>query len=317
MMLLFYMICYLLSPLGWSFCQFIWQGMLVAALYSACCLLCAADARRRHALACFFLGAACVLPMWRICLIPVRHHGLTLAKGPPASLLCLIRWTALIWICIAGARSIHALSEAVMLRRQWLGDAAEDMGLTESAQQVSKQIGLNRPPRVLRSPTADVLAVLGWWRPVVVIPGEMPLDLTHAQLRAILAHELAHVMRRDSLINLVLSALEPVVMFHPAAAWLSRELRKAREHCCDDIAVATCGDAIGYARGLTALAKLGAHDRRAVLCATGGDLMARVVRLVTRQSFAWRIWSDGGRFVFWLGCAVVLMRVCAVVCRMM
>jgi Zn-dependent protease with chaperone function len=317
MTFLFHAVADQFSPLGWSFYHFIWQGMLVAALYSACCLLCGADARRRHALACFFLGVALVLPMWQVWMILVRHHGLALGNGPPEGLLDWMTWAALIWICVAGAMSLRTLTEAVKLRRQWLGDAAEDMGLSEAARHVAEQIGLSQPPRVLYSQTADGLAVLGWWRPVVVIPCELPGRLTDAQLRATLAHELAHVARHDPVINLVQSVLESVVMFHPAAAWLAGEVRRTREHCCDDIAVDACGDAIAYARGLTALARRRGLENRAALFAGGGDLGARVVRLVVKRRFAWWIWSDGGRSLFWLGCAAVLVRVSEIVCRMM
>jgi hypothetical protein len=53
MTFLFHAVADQFSPFGWSLYHFVWQGMLVAALYSACCLLCGADVRRRHALACF------------------------------------------------------------------------------------------------------------------------------------------------------------------------------------------------------------------------------------------------------------------------
>ena len=317
MRFLFHAVADQFNPLGWSFYHFIWQGMLVAALYSAGCLVCGADARRRHALACFFLGVSLVLPIWQIWMILVRHHGLALGNGPPERLLDWMTWAALLWIGVAGAISLRTLAGAVILRRQWLADATEDAVLSETARSVALQISLKRPPRVLRSRIVDVPAVLGWWRPVVMMPSEMPGCLTDARLRAILAHELAHVERRDPLINLVQSVLEPFVLFHPAAAWLAGEVRKAREHCCDDIAVDVSGDAIGYARGLTSLAKLRGLENRAALSASGGDLKARVVRLVAKRRFAWWIWSDAGRFLCWLGCAAVLRCASEIVCRMM
>jgi hypothetical protein len=110
MTLVFHMVADQFSPLGWSFYHFLWQGMLVAALYSACCLVCGADARRRHALACFFLGMALLLPAWQIWMILVRHHGLALGNGPPESLLEGMTWAALIWICVAGIASLRTLT---------------------------------------------------------------------------------------------------------------------------------------------------------------------------------------------------------------
>jgi hypothetical protein len=126
MRFLFHAVADQFNPLGWSFYHFIWQGMLVAALYSAGCLVCGADARRRHALACFFLGVSLVLPIWQIWMILVRHHGLALGNGPPERLLDWMTWAALLWIGVAGAISLRTLAGAVILRRQWLADATED-----------------------------------------------------------------------------------------------------------------------------------------------------------------------------------------------
>ena len=69
--------------------------------------------------------------------------------------------------------------------------------------------------------------------------------------------------------------MESLVLFHPAVMWLTAEVRRAREYCCDDIAVQSSGDALAYARGLTALARLPGLGTRAALYANGGDLKAR------------------------------------------
>ena len=67
------------------------------------------------------------------------------------------------------------------------------------------------------------------------LPGSSP-----AQLEAILAHELAHVRRHDYLVNLAQTVIETLLFYHPAVWWVSRQVRVAREHCCDDIAVTVC-----------------------------------------------------------------------------
>ena len=94
-MILFELVGDQLGPLGWSFYHFLWQGMLVAALYSVACLLCGDNARRRYALASLFLVVAIVLPGWQIWMILARHHGLALGIGPPESLLPWMTFAAL------------------------------------------------------------------------------------------------------------------------------------------------------------------------------------------------------------------------------
>ena len=64
---------------------------------------------------------------------------------------------------------------------------------------------------------------------------------------AILAHELAHVRRHDYLVNLIQSAVETLMFYHPATWWISNRIREERENRCDDVATQLCGDVLGQA----------------------------------------------------------------------
>lgn len=125
---------------------------------------------------------------------------------------------------------------------------------------------------------ARVPLVIGWLRPVILLPASAASGLTVAQLELILAHELAHVRRNDHLINLLQHLIETLLFYHPAVWWVSAKIREERENCCDDLAVqAFDGDKVGYAR---ALARLDDHNiYRLAPAATGGSLLKRVQRL--------------------------------------
>ena len=99
-------------------------------------------------------------------------------------------------------------------------------------------------------------SVIGWLKPVVLLPAATLLGLTPEQLEAVLAHELAHIRRYDYLVNIVQMLIETLFFYHPAVWWISGRIRQERELCCDDIAVRCCGDAVGYARALTALERM-------------------------------------------------------------
>jgi len=118
-------------------------------------------------------------------------------------------------------------------------------------------------------------------RPVVWVPVGLVARAPANQLEALLAHELAHVARLDWVWNGVQCLVESLLFFHPAAWWLGRRIRQEREHACDDLAVAACGDAIALAEALASLER----DRRAgshlALGATGGSLMQRITRLLS------------------------------------
>jgi hypothetical protein len=141
--------------------------------------------------------------------------------------------------------------------------------------------------QVVQSAAVHVPLVVGWLRPVVMLPASALTGLSPAQLESIIAHELAHVRRHDYLVNALQSVAEVLLYYHPACWWISHRIRVEREHCCDDMAVALCGDGVTYA---SALADLETHRRQAAfaLAATDGPLLQRVRRVIAPASAAQR-----------------------------
>lgn len=156
--------------------------------------------------------------------------------------------------------------------------------LEEILARVSKRLRVARAVRLCRSALVEAPAVVGHLRPIILIPASAITGLTPQQLEAVLAHELAHVRRYDYLVNLLQTAVETLLFYHPAVWWLSRRLRVEREHACDDAAVeAVGGDVLLYARALATLETLRERHTPAAalaLAATGGSLMQRIQRLV-------------------------------------
>jgi beta-lactamase regulating signal transducer with metallopeptidase domain len=118
-------------------------------------------------------------------------------------------------------------------------------------------------------------------RPVIWLPLSMVTRAPAEQLEALLAHELAHIARKDWLWNGLQCVVETLLFFHPAMWWLAGRIRQEREHACDDLAVAACGDAIALAEALAALECERHRSPRLVLSATGGSLMRRITRLLS------------------------------------
>ncbi|MCF2490623.1 M56 family metallopeptidase [Dyadobacter sp. CY347] len=130
--------------------------------------------------------------------------------------------------------------------------------------------------------------VIGAFSPVVLIPIGLLSGFSTAQVEAILAHELAHIRRNDYLINMLQSFVEVVFFFHPAIWWLSDRIRAEREHCCDDIALAVCGDKMSLAHALVKVAEWQATPRMAMAFASKKPLLLqrvqRVLGLQTKPS---------------------------------
>ncbi len=153
---------------------------------------------------------------------------------------------------------------------------------------LAARAGLRRPVALLESGLVAAPLVVGHLRPLVLLPLGAVAGLPVACVEAILAHELAHVLRRDYLVNLLQTLAETVFFYHPAVWYLGQCLRAERENCCDDLATQLVGgDPLRLARALTALAEWSqaavlAPAPRLALAATGGrgSLLGRVRRLV-------------------------------------
>ena len=137
----------------------------------------------------------------------------------------------------------------------------------ETLARLSQRLALRTPVRLLESAHIQVPMVIGWWRPLILLPATVVTGIPSDQLALILGHELAHIKRYDYLVNLVQSVIEAIFFYHPAVWWISTRIREEREHCCDDAAVALCTDRLEYARALSALE----HMRGNLDADTGGE----------------------------------------------
>ena len=145
---------------------------------------------------------------------------------------------------------------------------------------LSHRLGVRRAVALAVSRALEVPVVIGHLKPVVLVPTSALSGLSPSQLEAILAHELAHVRRHDYLVNLVQTVIETVLFYHPAVWWVSRQVRLEREHCCDDLAVAACGDRRTYVEALLGLEQLRQPALLLAPGATDGPLLARARRLL-------------------------------------
>lgn len=118
-------------------------------------------------------------------------------------------------------------------------------------------------------------------RPVIWLPLSLVTRAPADQIEALLAHELAHIARKDWLWNGVQCAIEALLFFNPAIWWLGRRIRQEREHACDDLAVKACGDPVALAEALTALECQRRPSNPFILAAHGGSLMQRITRLLS------------------------------------
>ncbi|MFZ1613389.1 MAG: M56 family metallopeptidase [Holophaga sp.] len=196
-------------------------------------------------------------------------------------------WLAIFWAAGTGTMMLRLAGGVWWLDRAYLAQAQR---VSESWQatldSLSRRMGFKSAVPLLESQKADTPLVIGWFKPVILIPTSALLHLSPQALEAVLAHELAHIRRLDYLANLLQCLAEAFLFFHPAAWWLSRQIRELREHCCDDAAAALCGDPMILAEGLSTLERLrrSLHSNpEPALAAAQGKLMFRITRLFRPQ----------------------------------
>ncbi len=128
--------------------------------------------------------------------------------------------------------------------------------------------------------------VLGYLKPMILFPIGIINQLNTNEVEAILAHELAHVMRHDYLLNILQNIVEALFYFHPAVWWLSSQIRAERENSCDDIALQLCENSITYAKALVTVQEM-AHATPQLAQAFAGNnrktqLLLRVQRVLNQ-----------------------------------
>jgi GWxTD domain-containing protein len=289
----------LAKALGWTLFHSLWEGAL-AALVLAAALLVFRSPRVRYACAC--LAMLSVLAAFAVTLSRVMPrdnrtgaaipHAIPRAPlndgqpspGIPARLHMadILPWLAPFWM--AGVILFHLHSAAGWMaarrmRRRGVCQAPDPW--PQRLDQLRARLRCSKPVALLETCLAETPVVIGYLRPVILIPVGLLAGMPAAQVEAILLHELAHVRRRDYLANLLQTVVEGFLFYHPAIWWISGVIRAERENCCDDLVVAASGDAHAYAGALAALEQTrwtGANQ--AALAASGGNLMKRIHRLL-------------------------------------
>ncbi|MDB5342498.1 MAG: peptidase BlaR1 [Schlesneria sp.] len=182
-------------------------------------------------------------------------------------LCCAIRPVAGLWTQWQLKRS--GLSPVAIETQRLMSDLARRMNVTPVV-------------RIAESALVQVPMVVGYLRPIILLPASVLVGMTPDQLTSLLAHELAHIRRHDWIVNAIQVVVETLMFYHPAVWWLSHRIRCERELCCDDLALAVIGDNLAYGRMLLALEELRHHAPAPMtaLAGTGGDFAQRIRRLM-------------------------------------
>ena len=292
------------ARLGLTLVHFLWQGLTIAILYETARRCVPRTPHARYLVACAALAAMVAAPLATWAILQQSDASPKIAYGSesipqplpsPASVATatqpafvagtepgqFLPWVVVVWLAgalvfwvrLAGGWMVAARMRSMLIRRappEW----------QQILRILGARIGVSRSVRLLVSALVQAPTVVGWLRPVVLVPVGALSGLPAEHLEALLLHELAHIRRHDYLVNILQSMAEALLFYHPAIWWVSGHIRAERELCCDDLAVAVSGDALTYA---CALAQLESHrpaHLSAAVAVTGGRLSDRIARLL-------------------------------------
>lgn len=299
----------LVESLGWTLIHFVWQGAAVGLIFALLMRACRhTSPNLRYVIGLVCMCALLLLPIatyWYVyqsgqvgnsqSLMAAGPALLGQAIGAASAIAANQSWLVALetyisaylpWIVMAWGFGVALLSLRVCLG-WWRLEKLSREGVSPLAPELQQQVavlcdllGVRQSVTVLESTRVGVPTVMGWLKPVILMPTSCLLGLSREQLELVIAHELGHIRRWDYLVNLLQVLVETVLFYHPVVRWISRRVREEREQCCDDLVLRHCGKPVQYAKALANLETIRGGWLEPALAATGGQLVTRIERIV-------------------------------------
>lgn len=195
----------------------------------------------------------------------------------------------LIWFLIICAKSIQmavGLYSVSHLKRTQVTKVGKDW--EARLLQLAGQLRIGQAIQLMESGIAKVPMIVGHLKPVILVPIGMLNSLPANEMEAILIHELAHIRRRDYLVNLLQGLMEILFFFNPAVLWISQLIRTERENCCDDLAIAQSRNKANYIRAMVSCEEYKGAGAAYVMAFPGAKntLFHRVSRLAGNRNYS-------------------------------
>jgi bla regulator protein BlaR1 len=146
----------------------------------------------------------------------------------------------------------------------------------------SKKLNITKQVRINFSELIDVPCVIGYIKPLILLPVTICVNLSADEVEAILLHELSHIKRNDYLINLLQQFITVLLFFNPFTQLINRIINQERENGCDDLVVEKTGEPLIYAQALIKLEEARKSNLQLALAATGQKfhLLNRIERIM-------------------------------------
>ena len=283
---------YFLAALGWAIANSFWQAGALWLLYKSL----AATNRNLSAVFKYYLSILFLFASFAWFAVTLIQNYLLLKNSPLAAIdlfgtgkfiflqkiNVVLPYLSASYLLLLASFTVKFISHYTSLRfikNNGLQKAPVDIRIFTG--NTALHLGIKKKVMVWLSDKVDVPSVIGFIKPVILLPAAVISQLSASQVETILLHELAHIKRNDFLLNLVQSIVGLLLFFNPFVKLLGKEARKEREDCCDDWVLNYQYCKHDYASALLLLEKQRSQDLALVLAATNGKkvLLKRIKRL--------------------------------------
>ncbi len=299
------------NALGWALIHFIWQGMILVASYFVITRLFFKNKIHLHYwTGIFFIVLSLIIPIkefiyqlqltselsassfhqFKSNLPVIVSSGILSPADMVVSLIQkLIPYLVSIWMIVIVLISTNLTKSWFELIRLSKNNAIRiPNNLLHTLEKNSKLLRLKFKPIISISSQVVIPATFGFFKPVILLPASLISQLPQDQMEAILLHELCHIKRSDFIHNILQLLVETLFFYHPFTKWMSADIRKIREQCCDELVLKLETKPILYAKALTNLAVLFNQQNKGKtsylqIAATDGELLNRIKILMIQK----------------------------------
>lgn len=287
------------KALGWTFVHSLWQIALIGLiLFVVLRLIPGRSAHTRYTISTLALWMIVVMSLSTfIIMLPEtpsisEYSGTIILTAAQPSLTLTekistwleVRMPMMLTIWSAGVAFLMIrLAISLAWVKHMRTTATPEADIQQVLDSIISRLRLQVKPTAAQSLHVPSPVTIGHLKPFILFPMGIINQLSPVEVEAILTHELAHIVRKDYLSNVVQSFIETIFYYHPITWWISGMVRSERENRADDLAVRWCGDHLGYAKALVTVQEM--QSRQAPSLALGfksrkGAMLHRIHRIL-------------------------------------
>ena len=204
--------------------------------------------------------------------------AINLKAGQHAA-MSISAWVVALWgagFFWSTIKLLHNTAEVYRLSHMPLSSL--DVVIKQRFDSLVHKSGMKRAIKIGFSDKIKTVCTIGFIKPIIFLPMTLTTRLSVLEIEAILAHELAHILRNDFFHHCIQALLNTLFYYHPAIRLISDVVSKEREYACDDLAVKLIEDRKFLATGLLKIS-LSAQPEKLALNAVSPQLMDIKVRI--------------------------------------